>query len=99
MKGKQVFALSVITLAVSQAVYAEVGMLPEVTVTSTTIDDRFDSKRGEPSNINIISGKKVDEEHGRNIVEILESIPGVTAEVQSGDSVKIMLRGVIFTES
>ena len=94
MKGKQVFALSVITLAVSQAVYAEVGMLPEVSVTSTTIDDRFDSKRGEPSNINIISGKKVDEEHGRNIVEILESIPGVTAEVQSGDSVKIMLRGV-----
>ncbi|MDP2693875.1 MAG: TonB-dependent receptor, partial [Gallionella sp.] len=83
-----------ITLAVSQAVYAEVGMLPEVNVTSTTIDDRFDSKRGEASNINIISGKKVDEEHGKNIVEILESIPGVTAEVQSGDSVKIMLRGV-----
>jgi len=94
MKGKQVFALSVITLAVSQAVYAEVGMLPEVSVTSTTIDDRFDSKRGEPSNINIISGKEVDDGHGKNIVEILESIPGVTAEVQSGDSVKIMLRGV-----
>ncbi|OGT14384.1 MAG: hypothetical protein A3F73_06775 [Gallionellales bacterium RIFCSPLOWO2_12_FULL_59_22] len=94
MKGKRVFALSMITLAVSQAVYAEVGMLPEVNVTSTTIDDRFDSKRGEASNINIISGKKVDEEHGKNLVEILESIPGVTAEVQSGDSVKIMLRGV-----
>lgn len=94
MKGKQVFALSMITLAVSQAVYAEPGMLPEVNVTSTTIDDRFDSKRGEPSNINNISGKKVDGEHGKNITEILDSIPGVTAEVQSGDSVKIMLRGV-----
>jgi len=94
MKRKQVFALSVIVLAVSQAVYAEPGMLPEVNVTSTTIDDRFDSKRGEASNTNIISGKKVDEEHGKNLVEILESIPGVTAEVQSGDSVKIMLRGV-----
>src|SRR5574340_363254 len=94
MKGKQVFALSMITLAVSQAVYAEPGMLPEVSVTSTTIDDRFDSKRGEPSNINNISGKKVDDEHGKNITEILDSIPGVTAEVQSGDSVKIMLRGV-----
>jgi iron complex outermembrane receptor protein len=75
-------------------VYAEVGMLPEVNVTSTTIDDRFDSKRGEPSNINNISGKKVDDRHGRNITEILESIPGVTAELQSGDSVKIELRGV-----
>ncbi|HYR05320.1 MAG TPA: TonB-dependent receptor [Gallionella sp.] len=94
MKGQQVFALSVIALAVSHAVYAEVGTLPEVRVTSTTIDDRFDSKRGEPSNINNISGKKVDDEHGKNITEILDSIPGVTAELQSGDSVKIMLRGV-----
>ena len=94
MKGTQVFALSVIALAVSQAVYAEVSMLPEVTVTSTTIDDRFNSKRGEPSNVNNISGKKVDDEHGKNITEILDSIPGVTAEVQSGDSVKIELRGI-----
>jgi len=94
MKGKQIFALSVISLAISQTVYANPGVLPEVSVTSTTIDDRFDSKRGEASNINNISGKKVDEEHGKNLVEILESIPGVTAEVQSGDSVKIMLRGV-----
>lgn len=69
-------------------------MLGEVTVTSTTIDDRFDSKRGEASNISNISGRKVDEEHGKNIVDVLESVPGVTAEVQSGDSVKIMLRGV-----
>lgn len=69
-------------------------MLGEVTVTSTTIDDRFESKRGEASNIANIGGKKVDEEHGKNIVDILESVPGVTAEVQSGDSVKIMLRGV-----
>jgi iron complex outermembrane receptor protein len=94
MKEKQILALSVFALALSQAVQAEVGVLPEVTVTSTTIDDRFDSKRGEPSNINNISGKKVDEEHGKNIVDVLESIPGVTAEVQSNDSVKIMLRGV-----
>jgi len=69
-------------------------ILGEVVVTSSTIDDRFDSKRGEPSNVNNISGKRVDEEHGKNIVDILESVPGVTAEVQSGDSVKIMLRGV-----
>jgi iron complex outermembrane receptor protein len=69
-------------------------LLGEVVVTSTTIDDRFESKRGEASNVAHINGKKVDEEHGKNIVDVLESIPGVTAEVQSGDSVKIMLRGV-----
>ncbi len=94
MGGQKFFALGVLALAFNQAVYAEVGMLPEVNVTSTTIDDRFDSKRGEPSNINNISGRKVDEEHGKSLVEVLESIPGVTAEIQSGDSVKIMLRGV-----
>ncbi len=69
-------------------------MLGEVVVTSTTIDDRFNSKRGEPSNVNNISGKRVDEEHGKSVIDVLESVPGVTAEVQSGDSVKIMLRGV-----
>ncbi|MDD5300265.1 MAG: TonB-dependent receptor [Gallionella sp.] len=94
MKRQKVFVLGVITLAISQAAYAEMGMLPEVSVTSTTIDDRFDSKRGEPSNTNIISGKKVDDEHGKNLLDVLESIPGVTAELQSGDSIKIMLRGV-----
>ena len=84
----------VLALTAQQVAQAEVGSLPEVTVTSTTIDDRFESKRGEASNTSNISGKKVDEEHCKNIVDILESVPGVTAEVQSGDSVKIMLRGV-----
>jgi len=94
MKGTRWFALGAIALAISQAAQAEIGVLPEVTVTSTTIDDRFDAKRGEPSNVNNISGRKVDQEHGQSIVDVLESIPGVTAEVQSHDSVKIMLRGV-----
>jgi iron complex outermembrane receptor protein len=93
-RSKQIAACVALALSAPQASWAEIGALPEVTVSSTTIDDRFDSKRGEPSNVNNISGKKVDERHGQNIVEVLESIPGVTAEVQSGDSVKIMLRGV-----
>ncbi len=94
MKRTHAFKFCMIALTASHMAYAEVATLPEVSVTSTTIDDRFDSKRGEPSNINNISGEKVDHEHGKNIVEVLESIPGVTAEIQSGDSVKIMLRGV-----
>jgi iron complex outermembrane receptor protein len=94
IRSKQIAACVAWALVAPQASWAEIGALPEVTVSSTTIDDRFDSKRGEPSNVNNISGKQVDEQHGKNIVEVLESIPGVTAEVQSGDSVKIMLRGV-----
>ncbi|MFH2133826.1 MAG: TonB-dependent receptor [Pseudomonadota bacterium] len=93
-RSKQIAACVALALSAPQASWAENSALPMVTVSSTTIDDRFDSKRGEPSNVNNISGKKVDDRHGQNIVEVLESIPGVTAEVQSGDSVKIMLRGV-----
>jgi iron complex outermembrane receptor protein len=72
----------------------EAKKLEEVVVTSTTIDDRFEAKRDEPSNISVISGEKVDKSHAENILQILNSIPGVTGELQSGDSLKIMLRGI-----
>lgn len=83
----------------SNAWSAEVGQdaaqtMKEVVVTSTTIDDRFASKRDEPSNTSVIRGEKVDAAHAKDITQVLNSIPGVTAEVQSGDSVKIMLRGI-----
>jgi len=68
--------------------------LNEVVVTSTTIDDRFESKRGEPSNISVISGKKVDDAHAENIMQLLQSIPGVTADLSSGEEIKIKLRGI-----
>ncbi|GAV19144.1 iron complex outermembrane recepter protein [Mariprofundus micogutta] len=63
-------------------------------VDSTTIDDRFESKRGEPSNVSVISGSKVEKAHAENIKQILDAIPGVTAELQSQDSLKIHIRGV-----
>lgn len=65
-----------------------------MSVDSTTIDDRFESKRGEPSNISVISGNKVEKAHAENIKQILDAIPGVTAELQSQDSLKIHIRGV-----
>ena len=68
--------------------------MKEVVVTSTTIDDRFNSDRGEPATIHSISGKTVDEMRPENMIEILRSIPGVTADLSSGDEIKIKLRGV-----
>ncbi len=65
-----------------------------IRVDSTTIDDRFDNKRDEPSNISVISGTTVDDSHVENIQQLLQSVPGVTTEVQSGDSIKIHIRGV-----
>ena len=68
--------------------------MDEVIVTSTTIDDRFAAKRNEPSNISVISGKKVDDAHVENIMQVLQSIPGVTADLSSGEEIKIKLRGI-----
>ena len=88
--------LAVMAAFCTSAAMAEVSdnVLDEVTVSSTTIDDRFSAKRGEASSVSTLRGETVEAEHGKNILDVLESIPGVTAELQSGDSVKIMLRGV-----
>ena len=72
----------------------EVQKMQEVVVTSTTIDDRFTSDRGEPATVHSISGKTVDEMRPENMIEVLRSIPGVTADLSSGDEIKIKLRGV-----
>jgi iron complex outermembrane receptor protein len=65
-----------------------------IQVESTTIDDRFEAKREEPSNIAVISGEEVDAKHPENIQQILQSVPGITTELQSGDSLKIHIRGI-----
>lgn len=73
---------------------AQDTQLGEVKVISTTIDDRFTSRRAEPSSTHDISGKTVDEKRPENMIQILNSIPGVTADLSSGDEIKIKLRGI-----
>jgi len=63
-------------------------------VDSTTIDDRFEAKKGEASNISVISGKQVEKAHSESIKQILDAIPGITTELQSQDSLKIHIRGI-----
>lgn len=41
-----------------------------------------------------ISGEEVDEAHAESVQQLLQSIPGVTTEYSTGDSLKIHLRGV-----
>jgi len=74
--------------------FAQDTVLDSVIVTSTTIDDRFTGKRGEPTTVHEISGQSVDEKRPENMIEILRSIPGVTADLSSGDEIKIKLRGI-----
>lgn len=63
-------------------------------IDSTTIDDRFHPTRTEVSTTATIDGKKVDEAHIENLQQVLQSIPGITTEIKSGDSLKIHIRGV-----
>lgn len=85
-------ALAVISSLSSAAVQAE--SLGVIQVESSTIGDRFEDKRLEPSSVAAISGEQVDRAHTENIQQMLQSIPGITTEVQSGDSLKIHIRGV-----
>ena len=80
--------------AFADTVPAASQKMDEVVVTSTTIDDRFASKRDEPSSVHVISGQTVDEQRPENMIELLQSIPGVTADLSSGDEIKIKLRGI-----
>jgi len=77
--------------AVSNVSAEDLGVIQ---VESTTIDDRFENKRNEPSNIGVIQGEEVDAAHTENIQQMLQSIPGITTTFSSGDSLKIHIRGI-----
>ncbi len=92
----RLISISITALAATLplAAAAQEAQLGEVQVTSTTIDDRFTSKRSEPTTIHEISGKTVDQKRPENLIEILQSIPGITADLSSGDEIKIKFRGI-----
>ena len=73
------------------AVAEDLGVIQ---VESSTIDDRFENKRDEASNIGVIKGEEVDAAHTENIQQMLQSIPGITTTFSSGDSLKIHIRGI-----
>lgn len=89
---KAVAAGMLLVLSGPQAMAA--GDLGIIRVESTTIDDKFEQKRDEASSIGVVSGETVDRSHTQNIQQMIQSIAGVTTEVQSGDSLKIHIRGV-----
>ncbi len=73
---------------------APVQTLHQVTVTGSTIDDRFGDDSRSPTSTTVISGKDIESQHVENLADVLSAIPGVTVETSSGDELKIKLRGV-----
>ena len=69
--------------------------LGPITITGSAIDDRFSSSATDPVSSITISRKQVEEQHAKNLIEVLRSVSGVTADLQGdGETVKIKLRGV-----
>jgi iron complex outermembrane receptor protein len=68
--------------------------LGNIEVTSSTINDSEQSLIPEVSTVATLSAEKVESMHIENLQQVLQSIPGVTTESKTGDSIKIHLRGV-----
>lgn len=88
-------ALSCLPFAQAQTASPEaVQTLQPITVTGSTIDDRFGDDARAPVSTTVITGRQIESEHATNMVEVLRAIPGLTVETQGGDDLKIKFRGV-----
>jgi len=68
--------------------------LGTININSSTIDDKYDAKKLETSNIIIINGNDIEKYHSTNIAEVLNNVAGVTIRENEGDSNKIHIRGI-----
>ncbi len=69
--------------------------LRQITVTDSAIEDRFDADDTDPVSRTRFDAQEVERQHAKNLIEILRSVPGVTADVQGdGETIKIKLRGI-----
>lgn len=84
--------LALLAFLVANGVAAE--NLGNITIDSTTIDDRFHAKKTEISPTSTIAGEKVEQAHIENIQQVLQGIPGITTDIQSPNQIKIHIRGV-----
>ncbi|BBG65069.1 ferric receptor CfrA [Hydrogenimonas sp.] len=90
---KRVLLLSGLVLFSSIAAAEDIA-LETVEVESSTIEDMASDPKTEASTVNIIDEEKYEIIDPKNINEALRTIPGVTADVRSGDTVEIHIRGV-----
>jgi iron complex outermembrane recepter protein len=93
MKTIRISVIVSALLVSMSAIHAEEDM-GVIHVDSTTIDDRFESKKDKVSSETSVKGEKVDEKKAENIQRTLQSITGITTEFTDGDSLKIHIRGV-----
>jgi len=82
-----------LSLAASLAL-AEPVDLGEIQVESSTIADLESSLKTEPSNVDVIDEVTYEQLDPKTINDVLRTVPGITADVRTGDVVEIHMRGV-----
>jgi iron complex outermembrane receptor protein len=83
------------TLNLSPAHSQQTNLLTNITVTASTISDRFETDQHESSSTTRMDGDEIHQQKATNIIEVLRTIPGVTADLQGeGDGIKIKFRGI-----
>jgi iron complex outermembrane receptor protein len=98
--AKKTLVASAVSVACLPAAWAQhtagqtAQALNPITVTASTIDDRFGEDVRSPTSTTVISGKDIEAQHAENLIDVLKAIPGITADTQGGDELKIKFRGV-----
>jgi len=87
---KQRVYLSLICAVALNLSAADLG---EIQVESSTIEDLSYDKKTEVSTVNTIDAKTIEELNPKNINEVLQAIPGITADARS-NVVEIHMRGI-----
>ncbi|MFT7880217.1 MAG: TonB-dependent receptor [Sulfurimonas sp.] len=68
--------------------------LGEITVESSTIDEKVDVKKEEVSSVTLIDTETIENINAKNVADILNTVPGVTMALTGTDALKIHIRGV-----
>lgn len=88
---KKILKLSVVC---ALALNLQANDLGTINIESSTIDDKYETKKTEVSNVSIITEDDVKKINPTNVEDILKGIPGITASNVGNDRVKIHIRGV-----
>jgi len=88
--GKRVVWSAVLLCSLAAADEMELGT---INVESSTIEEIAPDAKTETSTVNVIDEKTIEKIDPKNINDLLQTIPGVTADVRS-DVVEIHIRGV-----
>ena len=90
--NKQTIALSIAAVCACTLFAEETTMAP-ITVQSSTIVDMAEDLKTEPSSVNSIGEKEIEKINPKNINDLLQTVPGITADVRNS-AVEIHIRGI-----